>query len=419
MLLKPSMSEEVTQDTIKQTMQKNATTNQYGLSKVPFHTHNSSDSPPINPNNVIGNLQTTKSPVNIGRSVPPTTGQTLVATSPTTATWQAASSGVSQDWQFSGLFSALNSTTVQWTSGTLLSLDGTSYSISAGNTGAMSQLTYIYFDKAVSITALQVTTTPATAVGTGKVLIGVALNGALNPQGNTIFTDNFDSYMVGALNGQGSWTDTDGAFNVQTSVVEAGVNALISTNAFHTIELSASKSGTLLGDGSWTIYVNIGAASSGGGVIYLQEGATVIVKLAFFDSGTTTGVFQYSGTTTFGPVLNNGTWYAITVQWRSLDKMVRYGIDGANWTGWVAPFAGWTTGMDTVVLLREPFSPTVYWDTIQQNPTYSAATFQIFGGSGGLLIDSSSISNGASGTFVDKNSNKITVNNGIITDLNS
>jgi hypothetical protein len=39
-----------------------------------------------------------------------------------------------------------------------------------------SALTYIYFDKAVSTTAFQVSTTASDAVGTGKILIGVAQN---------------------------------------------------------------------------------------------------------------------------------------------------------------------------------------------------------------------------------------------------
>ncbi len=38
----------------------------------------------------------------------------------------------------------------------------------------MSALTYIYFDKNTSTTALQTTTTPASAVGSGKILMGVA-----------------------------------------------------------------------------------------------------------------------------------------------------------------------------------------------------------------------------------------------------
>ncbi len=83
-----------------------------------------------------------------------------------------------QGWQSDLVFSASDADTVAWGSGNITLLDGTVYSISAGNTGNMSALTYIYLDIAVSTTVLQITTTPATAVGTGKILIAVAENNA-------------------------------------------------------------------------------------------------------------------------------------------------------------------------------------------------------------------------------------------------
>lgn len=67
--------------------------------------------------------------------------------------------------------------TVAWGTGVFTTSGGTSYTISAGNTGNMSARTYIYLDTAVSTTAYQVTTTATTAVGAGKVLIGTAING--------------------------------------------------------------------------------------------------------------------------------------------------------------------------------------------------------------------------------------------------
>lgn len=78
------------------------------------------------------------------------------------------------NWQFSGTFSSTDSDTVSWTSGTLTLSDGSVYSIVAGNTGNMTALTYIYFDKNKSTTAFQTTTTAGNAVGTGKILLGTA-----------------------------------------------------------------------------------------------------------------------------------------------------------------------------------------------------------------------------------------------------
>ena len=79
-------------------------------------------------------------------------------------------------WTLSSTFSATDGDTVAWTSGTLFTAAGASYSISSGDTGNMSARTYIYFDINVSTTVLQKTTTAANAVGAGKILVAVAEN---------------------------------------------------------------------------------------------------------------------------------------------------------------------------------------------------------------------------------------------------
>ena len=81
-----------------------------------------------------------------------------------------------QGWSQTCVFSSTNLNTVSWGTGSIIFTDGTSYAISAGNTGAMSARTYIYFDANVSTTTYQTTTTAATAVGNGKVLIASSIN---------------------------------------------------------------------------------------------------------------------------------------------------------------------------------------------------------------------------------------------------
>lgn len=77
-------------------------------------------------------------------------------------------------WGQTCVFSSTDLNTVSWAAGTFKSADGTTYSISAGNTGNMAAKTYIYLSLLDSTTAYQITTTPATAVGVGKVLVAVA-----------------------------------------------------------------------------------------------------------------------------------------------------------------------------------------------------------------------------------------------------
>lgn len=90
---------------------------------------------------------------------------------------QGGSEVAIQGWQYEGEFSSSDYNTVAWNgTQTLTLLDGTTYSIVAGNTGNMSGGTtyYIYLAIGTSTTALQVTSTPANAVGSGKILIAVA-----------------------------------------------------------------------------------------------------------------------------------------------------------------------------------------------------------------------------------------------------
>ena len=81
-----------------------------------------------------------------------------------------------QGWQQDMAFSPSDYMVVAWTGGTITLSNNDTYNISAGNTGDMAALTYIYLDINTSITVLQTTTTPATAVGVGKILIAVAQN---------------------------------------------------------------------------------------------------------------------------------------------------------------------------------------------------------------------------------------------------
>ena len=81
-----------------------------------------------------------------------------------------------QGWTSTIAFSSTDYRVVTWSSGTITTAAGTSYSINAGNTGNMGATTYIYLNIDVSTTVLQTTTTASTAVGSNKILICVANN---------------------------------------------------------------------------------------------------------------------------------------------------------------------------------------------------------------------------------------------------
>ena len=137
-------------------------------------------------------------------------------TTPTITSIQSGSEIAIQGWQTTLVFTASDYRTVGWSVGNdevITLMDGTVYTFTAGNTSTMAALTYIYLDIATSTTALQVTTTAATAVGTGKILVAIAKN---NPDTSA----NAEIQAFG-----GSATDT-------TILVDNVVANLNSTNEF-------------------------------------------------------------------------------------------------------------------------------------------------------------------------------------------
>ena len=77
-----------------------------------------------------------------------------------------------QGWQLTSVFSPLSTYEVQWSSGSLILLDGTTYAISSGLVDMDINTTYyVYFDKNASTTVLQSTKVATDAVGSGKILL--------------------------------------------------------------------------------------------------------------------------------------------------------------------------------------------------------------------------------------------------------
>lgn len=122
-----------------------------------------------------------------------------------------------QGWTSTCIFSASDYRVVAWASGAITTAAGTAYSISAGNTGNMAATTYVYLDIAVSETVLQVTTTAATAIGAGKILIAVA-----SP--NTDTTSKAQYQVFGGIGGVRIFVD-------QLSANSASTNEFISNSA--------------------------------------------------------------------------------------------------------------------------------------------------------------------------------------------
>lgn len=79
-------------------------------------------------------------------------------------------------------FSAVDRDTVQWTLGTIQLANSDTFNISAGNTGNMAGITYIFLDRTVSTTELQVTTDFTRVASDDVVLVAVAKPGPTTGQ---------------------------------------------------------------------------------------------------------------------------------------------------------------------------------------------------------------------------------------------
>jgi hypothetical protein len=196
-------------------------------------------------------------------------------------------------WGQTCSFSSASATQVNWGAGTFKSANGITYTISAGNTGTMSSKTYIYLDLNVSSTTYQTTTTSATSVGVGKVLIAVAENGAVTAtyninQANQIVGDNILANSINASKiVSGSITATQiAASTITATQIAAGT---ITADRMNVSQLSA-------------ISANIGSITSGTitGVLFrtattgqrIEMDTTNTNQIRFYDSSTLFGQLE-------------------------------------------------------------------------------------------------------------------------------
>src|ERR1035437_7110782 len=241
-----------------------------------------------------------------------------------------------QNWTQTSVFSASSATVVAWGAGTFTTAGGTAYSIGAGNTGTMSARTYIYLDIAVSITAYQVTTTAATAVGTGKVLVAVAQNAATTA---TYLVESDQPAIVG--NNIAANTITSGKISVsQLSAISADLGAITA--------------------GSITINAGVAAIDSSGNSTFksIQVGGSTRQY-----TPTDSGIFSYGDGSDGAAAFNGGavTGASLAGSTYSLTRDVYYSTMVVSDTYDVIT-AGWRIFCQTSCTIGGGASGKIHWD---------------------------------------------------------
>lgn len=197
------------------------------------------------------------------------TGDQLADGAVTSATVNLAMRG----WTLTSIFSATDYRVVAWTAGTFTASDGTAYSIDAGNTENMAALTFIYLDIATSTTVLQKTTTAATAVGDGKVLLAVAQN-------NSDITSKAMYQVFGGSGGNNILVDNIVANSASTNEFVSNTaqiaNAIITNAKINDVSFSKAVGGTL----------TLGGSGNVSGVFTLKDAAGA-EKIAMDNTGMT------------------------------------------------------------------------------------------------------------------------------------
>lgn len=179
-------------------------------------------------------------------------------------------------WTLTSIFSSTDADTVAWAAGTFTASDGTAYSIGGGNTGNIAALTYIYLDINTSTTALQTTTTAATSVGDGKVLIAVAKN-------NSDATSKATFQVFGGSGGNSILVD-----NIVAN--SAATNTIISNSAQITVvDAAVITTGTLSAD-------RIGASSITSDKINVATLSAISANIGTITAGSLTGTIVTGGT---------------------------------------------------------------------------------------------------------------------------
>ena len=235
------------------------------------------------------------------------------------------------------VFSVSSSTVVAWTSGTITTSDGTSYSIVSGNTGTMSAQTYIYLDIAVSSTVLQVTTTMPTAVWDGKMLLATAKNntteaifqvfngiGGVNLAGSNIVAESITANEIAAA------TITAAKIVANTITANEIAAATITGAKISAATTITAGTGTDVwvvdwADATWRIYA--GHSTPASAPFRVDKAWNVTMTSATINGYTTT---------------NKGTFWGNKSDWVVTDSALT--ITGSNNTVIIKNYSSWTAG---------------------------------------------------------------------------
>ena len=187
----------------------------------------------------------------------------------------------------------------------------------------------------------------------------------------TIFTDDFNSYPIGYLNGQGGWFGNNG-LRAQADNFLEGTRGITGAN-FTGIETN-KKIGTSLNEGRITFYIYFDNSVSSGKNLDFQllgeyEGSYYVdVRTTFSTTDNKARYLSREGTWEIFADLIFDEWLPVEIEWQN-DHTIRYRLNFGTWTGWVNFPHTWNFPFGAVLVGIYGLEP-IYLDYIAENPYY-------------------------------------------------
>jgi hypothetical protein len=180
----------------------------------------------------------------------------------------------------------------------------------------------------------------------------------------TIFSDNFDSYSDGDLNGQGSWSGST-TMDVQGTTVQAGAKAIQSNNNGNGQIITHAFTATG-GTPILSVYVRNNTANAQGAYSGISDSAGEGWYCVMKSDNTwyLTNPSAFSTTTAVGSGWSANTWYKVEIQVDTANKRARARIDGGTWSSYVINSSFGTQVSKIQLTIGANFSGTSYWDTL-------------------------------------------------------
>lgn len=207
-------------------------------------------------------------------------------------------------------FTAIDDETIQWSSGTITTSDGTQYSISAKASQVLTGDHVIYLDTNVSTTVLQISTTFSDGIGSGKIPLCYATKNAVATKGADIFPVTFGQKIQ--LDGGVHITDksiiTDNLAANSVTATEISVVELSAISA----DLGTCTAGTVTGALVQTAATGLRTLMTSSNGLQFYDSATLKGKILadstygiIYDTSGSSHFFR-SGGTEYAQINNDG-----------------------------------------------------------------------------------------------------------------